>query len=255
MVVMPAQKYPVQDGSLSFDYFRPDGDGPFPLVVFLHGGGWISGDRTMYRDEAIWLVPQGYACACIDYRLAPLYPFPTPVADCQAFIRYVREGAQALAVDPNRITAMGNSAGGHLALMLGLCPRDLDRNGAAAERVNSVVDICGIADLRNPQVEHFPISMSFLEQFMDGGYQGREELWTEASPMTYLDEGQGRYLILHGTEDDVVPVSQSERLAEQLTTKGLPNRFVPLQGEMHSFTHSGWNQIRTEYTQFLSQQV
>ena len=140
MVVLPDQKYPVEGGELGFDFFRPEGEGPFPLVVFLHGGGWISGDRTMYRDEAIWLAPQGFACACINYRLAPLYPFPVPVADCQAFVRFARTNHETLAIDPNQITAMGNSAGGHLALMLGLCPGRFDSQDGLAERVTVVTD-------------------------------------------------------------------------------------------------------------------
>jgi acetyl esterase/lipase len=251
MVVLRDQSYPIEAGSLEFDFFRPNGSGPYPLVVFLHGGGWISGDKTMYRDEALWLVPQGYACACIDYRLAPLYPFPAPVADCQAFVRYVRENAESLAIDPNKITAMGNSAGGHLALMLALCPMRMDAFDGPAERVNAVVDVCGITDLTNPTDAHYQISMSFLEQFMDGPYEGNEDKWRSASPMNYLAHAQGKFLVIHGTDDDVVPVSQSHRLVQGLTGRGLDVKYVELEGEMHSFTMQGWQQIQQELVAFL----
>ena len=252
MVVLPDQKYPVEGGSLSFDFFRPDGDGPFPLVVFIHGGGWISGDRTMFRDEAIWLAPQGFACACIDYRLAPLYPFPVPVADCQNFVTFIRGKSEELKIDPNRITAMGNSAGGHLALMLGLCPNRFDSFDGPFERVSSVVDICGIADMSDPSQVHFPIATTFLEQFMDGGFVGREDIWKSASPLSYLDQAQGRFLVIHGSNDDVVPTSQSERLAEELVSRDVQCRLVVLPGEAHSFTLDGWGHIRKEYVTFLS---
>ena len=90
---------------------------------------------------------------------------------------------------------------------------------------------------------------------MDGAFLGREEIWGSASPMNYLDDCCGRFLVLHGTEDDVVPYSQSERLVAAFGKRGIENRFVPLEGEMHSFTHEGWNRIRSEYTRFIGQRV
>lgn len=252
-MVLRDQKYPVEGGSLSFDLIRPNGEGPFPLVVFLHGGGWISGDRTMYRDEAVWLAPQGYACACIEYRLAPLYPFPTPVADAQAFVQFARSNAAELAIDPEQITAMGNSAGGHMALMLGLCPNRLDATDATIEPVNSVVAICPISDMEAPTDVHFPIAMSFLEQFMDGPYSGNEETWRRASPVSYLDQCRGRFLVLHGSDDDVVPVDQSRRLFERMRALECDIKYVELPGEMHSFTYPGWERIRSEVLAFLPQ--
>lgn len=251
MVVLRDQNYPVDGAMLSFDFMRPDGEGPYPLVVFLHGGGWISGDKTMYRDEAIWLAGQGFACACIEYRLAPLYPFPVPVADCQDFIKFSREIAPVLAIDPENITAIGNSAGGHLALMLGMCQSRFGEAGGSAERVNAVVDICGIADMGNPSDVHYPLAMQFLEQFMDGGYEGRENIWSAASPLNYVQEAQGRYLVIHGSEDEVVPVEQSRKLAQGLSSAGLPCRFVELDGEAHSFSFEAWDRIRNEYLRFL----
>ncbi len=252
MVVLRDQRYPIEGGSLAYDFIRPEGDGPFPFMVFLHGGGWISGDKTMYRDEAVWLAAKGFACACIDYRLAPLYPFPKPVADCQAFLSFARSSASELAIDCDRITALGNSAGGHLALMLGLAPMRFDSKDSLAERANSVVSICGISDLTDPEGAHFDIAMPFLTQFMDGPFEGREEEWRRASPVTYIDHAQGRYLIMHGTDDDVVPLLQSQKLADALKAKGALTTFVPLPGEMHSFTIEGWDQIRRHYLEFVS---
>ena len=157
MIVLPNQVYAEPGGiPLTFDFFRPDNGVP-PLLVFLHGGGWISGDKSMYREEAVWFAERGFACACISYRLAPLHPFPCAVEDALAFVRYARNEAEELQIDANRIGAMGNSAGAHLAAMLGVLP----------DRVQAVADVCGITDLTNPRDVHLPIAMAFLEQFMN----------------------------------------------------------------------------------------
>ncbi|MBS1721963.1 MAG: alpha/beta hydrolase [Armatimonadetes bacterium] len=252
MVVLRDQDYPVSGGSLKFDFMRPDGEGPYPLVVFIHGGGWISGDKSMYREEAGWLVPQGFACACIEYRLAPLYPFPVPVADCQAFVRYARENATQLGIDRENVTAMGNSAGGHMALMLGLCQNRFDESDSLAERVDAVVDICGLTDLRNPRQANYELAMAFLEQFMDGPYEGREDVWAQASPVTYVRDVEARFLVIHGTQDEVVPIAQSEELVRLLQAQGGEVKFCPLEDEGHSFTYEGWDRIRSEYLGFLT---
>src|SRR5436190_24123355 len=88
---------------LRYDFLRPAAPGIHPLIVFIHGGGWISGDRTDFRTVADVFVKQGYAAALIQYRLAPLHPFPAAVEDVQAFVRYARENAEELGIDPNRI--------------------------------------------------------------------------------------------------------------------------------------------------------
>ncbi|MBS1714663.1 MAG: alpha/beta hydrolase [Armatimonadetes bacterium] len=252
MVVLPDQRFPVEGGAAAFDLFRPAGDGPFPLVVFVHGGGWISGDRTDYREEALWLAPHGYACACIDYRLAPLYPYPTPIADCQRFFSFAAQNAASLGIDTDDMTVFGNSAGGHLALMCGLC-ESVAGSGEPAVRPQSVVAVCAISDLRVPEQSNLPLSFTFLEQFMDGGYEGREEQWAAASPVCHLEHARGRFLIVHGTEDDVVPVDQSRSLVQRLTGLGTDVEFVELQGESHSFSWDGWSTIRSEALEFLKQ--
>lgn len=252
MVVLRDQRYPVDGGILSFDFIRPDGEGLFPLVVFLHGGGWISGDKTMYREEAVWMASKGFACACIEYRLAPLYPFPVPVADCQAFVRFARQTSPALAVDPARIYAMGNSAGGHLALMLGMCPESFGDTIDGDCRVNAVVAVCPITDMSNPDLSADNLSLQFLEQFMDCPFTGNEARWRKASPSSYVNLAQGRYLLVHGDSDDIVPVSQSRDLASHLEACGHHVRYVELPGESHSFSYGAWMTIRETAFEFLN---
>lgn len=226
-----------------FDFFRPNTDEVVPLVVLIHGGGWISGEKTDYRDEAVWLASQGYAAACVAYRLAPLCPFPSAVQDVQAFIRYARENRATFAIDPERIVAFGNSAGGHLASMVGLCPHELTTT-RPAERPNGVVTLCGISDLRNYETTHFPLAFSFLEQFMGGPERDMAERYAQASPVTYVAEGAPPFVIVHGTDDEVVPVEQSRELYSSLCSCGVPAQLHEFVGEGHSYTYEAWLRIR-----------
>jgi len=239
-------------GDLTFDLIRPDSDAELPLVMCIHGGGWISGEKEAFWEEAEWLAAEGFAVACISYRLAPLYPFPAAIADVQDFITFARTQADAWKIRPDQICTLGNSAGGHLALMGGYCRNHLE-TGEPTTPANAVVDICGIADLRIPEGSDYGIAQSFLEQFMDGPYVGNEEKWERASPMVYASPESPRTLILHGDQDDVVPVELSQNLHAALRDMGVPCEYHELPGEGHSFTWEGWQAIRGHYRKFLGE--
>jgi hypothetical protein len=156
---LPASQVEVLEGipfaqpegtTLRLDLARPrDGDGPYPAVVILFGGGWISGSRTGMRERIEYLASHGYVAVAPDYRLAPQHPFPAAVADARECVRWLRRHADEYDVDPDRIGAVGYSAGGHLACMLGLAsdadrfgPDDLAPDGTSA-RVQAVVNYFG----------------------------------------------------------------------------------------------------------------
>jgi len=226
-----------------FDFFRPDSEDIVPMIVLIHGGGWISGEKTIFRDEAVWLAQQGYAAACVGYRLAPLSPFPAAVQDIQAFVRFARENHADFSIDPDRIIAFGNSAGGHLAAMSGVCALELDTD-KPAERPNGVVSICAISDLRNYEDVHFPLAFSFLEQFMGGPERADPERFAQASPVFHVAEGAPPFVIVHGTDDEVVPVEQSRELYSALCSVGVPAQLHEFAGEGHSYTYEAWLRIR-----------
>jgi acetyl esterase/lipase len=248
--------YSVEGEHLFFDLFRPSSTSITPLVVFFHGGGWISGDKSMYHDEALWLADKGFTCACVEYRLAPQHPYPAAVADAQRFIQYARLHANQLRVDPYQIIAFGNSAGGHIASLLGLCDPylgsdsnpDLDK---ISPKANLVIDICGVSDLTKPDTKHFPLSWAFFEQFMPCTYEENKALWEEASPLFQVNPQGARFLIIHGDQDDLVPVQLSQKFYEALQETGVEAEFYTLAGEGHSFTRKSWNKIRELYLRFL----
>lgn len=229
---------------LYLDLFLPEIDRPLPTVLMIHGGGWISGDRDMMHEEARWLAPQGFVCACMNYRLAPLHPYPAAVEDVRAAIAFLRENGASRGVDASRVVAFGNSAGGHLAAMAAL-------SGPVDTRANASIAICPIVDLTEPRTQHLAISWGFLEQFMGGAFEEAPERWAEASPLTYAGASAPPMLLIHGVEDDVVPVAQSEALHAALQEAGADSTYIELPGEMHAFSLPAWLRIRDAYVSFL----
>ena len=226
---------------LRFDAILPDGKAA-PAIVCIHGGGWVSGDRSDMHEVARYFADQGFAAFCPQYRLAPLYGYPAPIEDIQAFIVYLREKADSLGILADSIGVLGNSAGGHLAAMAGLGE---DPNA----RANAVVDICGLTDLTNYRESHPPISWDFLVQFM-GGAPAEDPRWIEASPLFRVHADAPPFLILHGEEDDGVYLDQSVRFFDALKAAGVQCEFEALPNEGHSFTESSFMHILNRSTQF-----
>lgn len=237
---------------LPYDFYRPDSEEILPLVVLLHGGGWISGDRAMFAQEAKALAELGFAAATIEYRLAPLYCFPSQIADVQAFLTHARDYSEELGIDPEKIATFGNSAGGHLAIMSGVCNDRHFDSGDTSVHANAVVSVCGISDLHTQENQHYSIAVSFLEQFIGATYHERPDLYEAASPISHIDSKTCPFLIFHGTQDDVVHLSQSERLAQKLQSVGSDVTFVRLEGEYHSFSAQAYSAIWQQTIEFLS---
>lgn len=227
---------------LSYDFVRPDTSDVVPLVVCIHGGGWISGERSGMSEVARSLAAQGFAAACPSYRLAPLHPYPAGVDDVRAFVRFCRDRSDQLKIDPTRVASLGNSAGGHLAAMAGI---------GADEPVNAVVNICGISDLSDPRAQHFPISWAFLDQFMQMPYEGNESVFREASPLHSVMPGDPPFCMFHGEADDIVPMEQSVKLHEKLLANGVSSELTILPQEGHAFSYEGWMEIERRYLRFL----
>jgi acetyl esterase/lipase len=151
------------DTELKLDLARPQGEGPFPAIVFIHGGGWSGGSRQAYRGQIQEAAKRGYVAATISYRLmkfdekkkqtttaAPI--FPAQIHDAKAAIRWVRANAKKYHVDPDRIGVTGGSAGGHLSLLVGLTDPASGLEGESgnpeqSSRVQAVVNYFGPTDM------------------------------------------------------------------------------------------------------------
>jgi acetyl esterase/lipase len=209
-----------------------------PVVLEVHGGGWQHGHRLRsLADSAVAtdLVAAGFMVASIDYRLAPASPWPDQMIDVVAAVRYLRAHAAELGIDPNRIAALGDSAGGQLVSLLGTAPDQpawaQGSDQAISSRVDAVVDEFGPAQLND---DDWPHGTALMIRTVFGAFPTTTNpVLKAASPLTYVAPGDPPFLIVQGTADRVVPESQSEALASRLRAAGVPVDLVLVDGGDH----------------------
>lgn len=208
-----------------------------PVVVYIHGGAWLGGDKAGGIGRVVPYVASGeFAGASIGYRLTGEASWPAQIHDCKAAIRWIRANADRYGLDPDRIGVMGSSAGGHLVAMLGtsgdvsVLEGDLGEHDATSSRVTCVVDEFGPSELL--MMGKFPSQLdheapdSPESRLLGGPILEREELAKAASPITYVSKDDPPFLIIHGTKDPTVPFDQSERLQAALEKAGVPSLFI-----------------------------
>jgi acetyl esterase/lipase len=238
---------------LQLDLWVPAGDAPAPLVVWVHGGGFMFGDRRhlpeTLRTNQLFdaLLAAGLTVATIDYRHAMEAPFPAQLHDAKAAVRYLRAHADDLGISTARIGVMGESAGGHIAALVGLTAHRADLEGThgvvgPSSAVDVVVDWYGPADLATMPRKTLPPEIAAKlppellvapEDQLTRGLEG--PALADASPVTHVTPDAPPFLLVHGTTDWLVPYAQSEQLAAALVAAGVPVRLVPVDGAEHIF--------------------
>lgn len=213
----------------------PTGKG-FPAVLVVHGGGWVGGDKWSARERNIGtnLAMNGYVALSINYVLAERkgtnMAWPQDLYDCKTGVRWLRKNAERLHINPERIGAIGGSAGGHLVSMLALTDAKdgLDPKGPYGEyscRIQCVVDMYGPIDL---------MKRGDMTLFRKTRAEA-PELYEQATPSRYADKNDPPVLILHGTGDKTVDYHQSEMFDEALKKAGTPHELILIPGAPHTF--------------------
>ncbi|HOX36931.1 MAG TPA: alpha/beta hydrolase [Candidatus Brocadiia bacterium] len=231
---------------LLMDVAFPDkGKGLFPAVVCVHGGGWCGGEKEAHLWTVELFAERGFVAATIDYRLSPWFKLPAHVEDCKCAVRFLRANAGKFGIRPDRIGATGDSAGGHLVLMLGLLDPADGMEGAGGwqdqpSKVQAVVNVYGPTDLAtmpmwpglfaaNP-AERLPADMP---EMIMGVSDRNDPLVRKVSPITYIDSGDPPILSLQGSADPYVPLQQAEVLHDALAKAGVVNRLQVYEGAGH----------------------
>jgi acetyl esterase/lipase len=232
---------------LKLDMARPgQGEGPFPAVLVIHGGAWRGGNKNDVSPVLLEFARHGYVAVSPQYRFCPKEVFPAQVHDVKAAVRWIKTNAKKYGIDSDRIGAMGFSAGGHLALMLGVTgPSDgLDGDtpvGTPDARIKAVVNYFGPTDLGAKDIPD--ISKPLVKDFLGASAEEKPELAAKASPRTYLSKDDAAILTFQGTKDPLVPFTQAVELAGAMTTAGVPGRVELLVGAQH-----GWVGVEMEHT-------
>ncbi len=223
---------------LHLDVYKPAGvsTGLRPAVVLIHGGGWTRLDKSTMRGMGQFLARSGFVGFAIDYRLfgGENNRWPAQLDDAQRAVRWVRANAAKYGVNPERIGAFGHSAGAQIAALLGM--EDTRDNSDAAlakysSRVQAVVDVSGPIDFTTDRDAD---GDQFLANFLGADYAKHPEVWREASPVFHVAKGDAPFLIVHGTQDENVPISQAKELLDKLQAAGVTATFIKV-NDAHTF--------------------
>jgi acetyl esterase/lipase len=244
----------------NFDLILPaqKGNKPFPLVVWIHGGAWLSGLKEW--DNVKYLVRDGYAIASVDYRFSTEAPFPAQIQDCNAALNFILAHATNYGVSSTQFVVGGGSAGGHLALLLGLARNERNFGTEPSIIPLAILDFFGPTDFNKAKNDLEDIhSEKGVELFNDavpkllGSSLGQfADKATSASPMTYINKANPPVLIVQGGQDDLVPAIQSRRLQEALDQAGVKNELIFLKDAGHDGAAFSTPEVANKVTSFLN---
>jgi len=233
---------------LQLNIARPKGDGPFPAIIRIHGGSWRMGGRGGWEAIAAY-ARNGYVGVTISYRLKKTDRtknpkvqsnfFPAQIHDAKASVRWLRANADKYKVDKNRIGAVGYSAGGHLALLVGLTDAESGLEGEGgnpgqSSRVQAVVSYYGPSDMASCY-ENTTTLKGSIRGFLGGTPDESRDIYEAASPVTWVSKDDPPVLIIHGSNDTWVPTRQAHLLADKLKAAGVDHELHIMPGVKHGF--------------------
>lgn len=213
------------------DAYLPAGPGPFPAILYIHGGGWIDGNRNQMLKVITPLTEAGYVGFTIEYDLDP-DPYPTSFLECLAAVRYMRTHAAELHIDPERIAVMGSSAGGELAALVALNPagpagtpsQEPTANVQAAVLLDAVLDLPALGD-----------KTEMVTRYLGGTCSTHAAACEDASPTNHVRAGAPPIFVGQGTADAVVPYAHAKAFVDKLRAANVPVTFYEAPGGSHIY--------------------
>jgi acetyl esterase/lipase len=252
------------------DVYQPAGmSRPTPVVIVIHGGGWIAGTKEERVLEIMPYLQMGFAAVNVEYRLAQVSLAPAAVEDCRCALHWVFANAKKYNFDPNRVVLQGGSAGGHLALTTGMLTpaAGFDHECYTGEdnvwsqnpgtdkdpRVAAIVNWFGIADVLDEL--HGPNAKGYAVTWL-GDQPNADELAKRLSPIHYVDKNTPPIITIHGDKDALVPYEQSVKLHKALDAAGVPNQLYTVPGANHGgFSYEQNQAAWTAIREFLKKNV
>jgi len=243
-------------------YLPPNAKGNVPLVVFIHGGGWLVNDKYAdigyMKNTLAAIINSGFAIASIDYRFATQAIFPAQIQDCNRAVSYLYDNAEKYGLDKKRFALMGFSAGGHLASLQGLSNNNNIRNfympnSSQKFSFKAVVDFYGPSELTSLYSSEDPKAPEAI--LLGATPIARPDLAKIASPVTYIDKNDPPFLIIHGEKDDMVPNRQSKLLSAWLTATGVENELIIVPNAPHFGNMFDVDEIQTKVMGFLKKHL
>jgi acetyl esterase/lipase len=225
---------------LKLDIWYPrDNPNPTPVIVYIHGGGWIFGSKEGAVYQLLPYLERGWRAVNVEYRMAANSLAPGSVEDTRCALRWIYRNAKQYNFDTTKIVLTGHSAGGHLSLITGMLPDGtaLDNRcyagaqyGDVPLKVASIVNWYGISDvndlIQGPNLKNYAVMWM-------GAMPNAAEVAKSVSPLTYVRPGLPPIITIHGDKDDVVPYTQAVRLHQELTKSGDVNKLITVKGGGH----------------------
>jgi acetyl esterase/lipase len=244
----------------TIDIYYPRSGGPWPVFFYIHGGGWMGGDKS---EGAGWksLNDYGYLVVSVNYRMYPAYTFPAMIEDVKCAVRFLRAHAAEYNLDPNRIVAAGASAGGHLANLLGMTDAsagwDVGEYRDQSSRVQGVFAMAGPTDLTLP----FPLLEEAIDNVFNSALDTPQSQRANGSPINYISPDDPPFLLFHGDQDPYVPVEQAQLFHECLQAAGVKSTLVIVQNGDHGLGSADgsetpkWDVLWPKLTAFLRESL
>lgn len=216
------------------DVYRPRGaNAPVPVLVYIHGGGWVAGTKEAAMLNIMPYLEMGWAVVNVEYRMGPVSLAPAAVEDCLCALKWVIRNAKANQFDIDKIVVTGHSAGGHLSLTTGMMgDTDLHRECPGNEKlkVAAIVNWYGITDVVD--LLDGPNQKSYAVQWL-GSMPDRNAIAKRVSPLEYVRKDMPPVITIHGDADPTVPYQHGVRLHQALEKAGVPNQLLTVPGGKH----------------------
>ncbi len=213
----------------SLDFYIPPNRFNFPVLIFVHGGAWSSGDKREYKYLGKFFAFNGIGTAVINYRLSPKVKHPAHIEDVATAFSWIYKNVKSLGGDPNKIFIMGHSAGAHLSALLALDKRYLNAHGLSPSLIQGTIVLDGIYDLTLGGKKETWLSKAFFKRVFGDNPENKKY----ASPIIYISENCPPFLIIQAKNDHLVPIHQPLRFYESLKEKGLEAEFVLVPRKNH----------------------